>query len=51
MDHITYNKQKRKEILTIIDPLPELGIERQEESLASKEELKHAASTHRLFHL
>jgi hypothetical protein len=46
IDHITYNKQKRKEILTIIDPLPELGIERQEESLASKEELKHAASTH-----
>jgi hypothetical protein len=43
-DHITYNKEKRKEILTIIDPLPELGIERQEEWLDSKKHSKHAPS-------
>jgi hypothetical protein len=45
MDHITYNEQKRKEILTIIDPLPELGIERQEEWLSSKKEPKRTPST------
>jgi hypothetical protein len=45
MDHITYNKDKRKEILTIIDPLPELGTEIQEEWLDSKKELTHTHST------
>jgi hypothetical protein len=44
MDRITYNTQKRKEILTIIDPLPELEIERQEKRLASKKEIKHVDS-------
>jgi hypothetical protein len=44
MDHITYNTQKRKEILTIIDPLPELEIERHEERLVSKKEIKHVDS-------
>jgi hypothetical protein len=29
--HITYNKEKRREILRIIDPLPELLIEKEEE--------------------
>lgn len=29
-NHITYNKEKRKEILRIIDPLPQLHIARQE---------------------
>jgi hypothetical protein len=45
MDHITYNKEKRKEILTIIDPLPELGTEIQEEWIDSKKELTHTHST------
>jgi hypothetical protein len=45
MDHITYNEQKRKEILTIVDPLPEFGIERQEERLASKKALTHTPPT------
>ncbi len=44
IDQITYNKQKRKEILMVIDPLPEFGIERQEEWSASKKEIKHAPS-------
>jgi hypothetical protein len=30
-NHITYNKEKRREILRIIDPLPELLIEKEEE--------------------
>lgn len=37
-DHITYNKERRKEILRIIDPLPELQVERQELSVAPKVE-------------
>jgi hypothetical protein len=44
-DHITYNKEKRKEILTIIDPLPELGIERQGEWLDSKKEITRTPSS------
>jgi hypothetical protein len=40
---LTYSRQKRKEILKMIDPLPELGLERrrggeEEQSSAFKEE-------------
>jgi hypothetical protein len=37
-NHITYNKERRKEILRIIDPLPQLQIERQELSAAELED-------------
>jgi len=36
-NHITYNKEKRKEILRIIDPLPQLQNEKQELSAAKIE--------------
>lgn len=44
---ITYNKEKRKEILRIIDPLPELWIERGEQLSAHKEESNLEASIQR----
>jgi hypothetical protein len=37
-NHITYNKERRKEILRIVDPLPQLQIERQELSAAEVED-------------
>jgi hypothetical protein len=39
-DYITYNKEKRKEILKIIDPLPDLGTETGQLSSVPKQEVK-----------
>ena len=39
-DYIIYNKEKRKEILKIIDPLPDLGIEQEHLFSVPKQEVK-----------
>jgi hypothetical protein len=45
-NHITYNKEKRREILKIIDPLPELLIENEEEKELSVRKKKYISASH-----
>jgi hypothetical protein len=54
-NHITYNRERRKEILRIIDPLPQLQVQRQELSAAEVDDnletlLKKRKDDNRRYH-